>query len=58
MSIKAEDGIGADGTVWEEAVTDLQWEGGESNSAMGTLPSSHSEYEYEHLLSMRATGIV
>lgn len=37
MSIKAEDGIGADGAVWEEAVTDLQWEGGESNSAMRTL---------------------
>lgn len=33
MGIKAEDGIGADGTVWEEAVTDLQWEGGKSNSA-------------------------
>lgn len=41
MGIKAEDGIGVDGTVREEAVTDLQWEGSEGNSAVGTC---HSEY--------------
>lgn len=41
VGIKAEDGISVDGTVREEAVTDLQWEGSEGNSAVGT---SHSEY--------------
>lgn len=38
MGIQAEDGIGADGTVREEAVTDLQGEGAEGNSAVGPLP--------------------
>lgn len=38
MGIEAEDGIGADGIVREEAVADLQWEGGEGSSAVGTLP--------------------
>lgn len=44
MCIKAEDGISADGTVGEEAITDLQGEGGEGNSAVGASPGSHSEY--------------
>ena len=38
MGIQAEDGIGAEGTVREEAVTDLQGEGAEGNSAVGPLP--------------------
>lgn len=37
VGIEAEDSISTDGTVWEEAVTDLQWKGGEGNSATGTL---------------------
>lgn len=42
VGIEAEDGIGADGTVREEAVTDLQW--GRGDSAVGSSPGSHSEY--------------
>lgn len=38
VPIEAEDGIRADGSVREEAVTDLQWEGGEATSAVGTVP--------------------
>ena len=38
VHIETEDGIRADGSVREEAVTDLQWEGGEATSAVGTVP--------------------
>lgn len=42
VGIEAEDGIGADVTVREEAVTGLQWERGDS--AVGSCPGSHSEH--------------
>lgn len=38
VRVEAEDGISADGCVRQEAVAGLWWEGGEANSAMGTLP--------------------
>lgn len=38
VGVQAQDGIGADGAVWDEAVTGLQGEGVEGSSAVGPLP--------------------
>ena len=38
VGVQAQDGIGADGAVREEAVTGLQGDGVEGNSAVGPLP--------------------
>lgn len=38
VGVQAQDGIGVDGAVREEAVTGLQGDGMEGNSAVGPLP--------------------